>query len=381
MCMLESVVNINLERSLSCSRFDAIQIELKASIADNYVFKMHPISSECRRGLSLESTRNFKQALGFYTTGAYSKQRCPVCMFALGRCCFGGLGIVTDKNRGINLIELTYVDFGFYPMLSFFGDRYKERSNWLQKSAYDGLLYSQAYLAIYEDKGGRKAVKRNLYWARKAAKLGDCRAHFHILWRSYMDRPERTTRMMMIERFADLLKDHAPSLLDTALGMRQTSKRWARLRNYAVYEILRGHLREMIVLDEEVDMFVLSILACQNILKGGPVVRNILPGPDLDAKDMSEQLRLYIDGEDVLRYSSSYTGRYMLLADGVAGTEESFFISLCYHYSPRCQGCDSPAYTTKLRACSKCMRSRYCGKECQRACWPVHRHECEHITE
>ncbi|KAJ1628473.1 hypothetical protein T492DRAFT_875124 [Pavlovales sp. CCMP2436] len=39
-----------------------------------------------------------------------------------------------------------------------------------------------------------------------------------------------------------------------------------------------------------------------------------------------------------------------------------------------CVGCGK---TRKLRACSKCLTAKFCGAECVRRMWPVHKQSCK----
>ena len=50
------------------------------------------------------------------------------------------------------------------------------------------------------------------------------------------------------------------------------------------------------------------------------------------------------------------------------------------HPKRRCEGCFLTKTSQKLlKTCRRCQISSYCSRECQLACWPVHKMECNKV--
>lgn len=83
-----------------------------------------------------------------------------------------------------------------------------------------------------------------------------------------------------------------------------------------------------------------------------------------------------------LRTQPVYNGKYGVVCDATEGGRLTVRVvegGRSMNLKPEnlekvCSGCRQPK--DRLIACSRCKSAFFCGKDCQKAAWPVHKKEC-----
>lgn len=69
--------------------------------------------------------------------------------------------------------------------------------------------------------------------------------------------------------------------------------------------------------------------------------------------------------------------KYNSVAKGKSAWPYKPELPVCYVSFLKKQQChECASYVDTIRRCSTCKKAKYCGKECQRKAWPVHKKEC-----